>query len=445
MSRVPVFSRPFRRAGPAAAGGPKRLVWLDLLRGIAAMVVALHHATYYFTPGWRAGLRLWFDPGLYGVLVFFLVSGYIIPASLERHGQVRGFWISRLLRIYPLLTVACVITVLPFLLGVRGLRAGLEQYRPATAVLAHLTMLQDVLAVPNVINVLWTLSYEMAFYLLVVALFVVGAHRRSAPVAVVLVAGAVVAGGLLPMAALSTRAGVGPIVALAALTMAAAVLAAVSSRPALRTAGGLLGGALALTLVSVNSRVGAWQGLAILAVMFTGTVLYRAEHGQIRRRTAAAATALVLAGAVAAAVWHADVSMSEAQADAFGAYWTWSIVLAGVTFAAGWALRHRRIPRGLAGLGKISFSLYLLHPVLLMVSDQLGGTPDHDDVLRLLVFVLVLIGASTLTYRYVEVPFQRLGRRLGRRSRDARPRSTATPAPPPAESRPTPEPPVTSR
>jgi peptidoglycan/LPS O-acetylase OafA/YrhL len=439
MTRVPL---PTRRSGPAPDGAPKRLAWLDLLRGIAAMVVALHHSTYYFTPDWRAGLRLWFDPGLYGVLVFFLVSGYIIPASLERHGRVRGFWISRLLRIYPLLTVACAITVLPFILGVRGLRAGLEQYRPATAVLAHLTMLQDVLAVPNVINVLWTISYEMAFYLLVVALFVVGVHRRSAPVAVVLAAGAALAGGLLPTAALSTRVGVGPIVAIAALTMAAAILAAVSTRPVLRTAGGLLGGVLALTLVSVNSRVGAWQGLAILAVMFTGTVLYRAEHGQIRRRTAAATTALVSAGAVAAAVWHADTSMSKAQADAFRTYWTGSLALAAVTFAAAWALRHRRIPAVLAGLGKISFSLYLLHPVLLMISDQLGGTPEHDDVLRQLVFVVVLIGASTLTYRYVEAPCQRLGRRLTRRSRDARPDSPAAPAPSSEQS--SPEPPVTS-
>ncbi|MFB9839760.1 acyltransferase family protein, partial [Actinoallomurus acaciae] len=188
------------------------------------------------------------------------------------------------------------------------------------------------------------------------------------------------------------------------------------ARPAPRVAGGLLGGVLALTLVGVNSRVGAWQGLTILAVMFTGTVLYRAEHGQIHRRTAAVTTALVLTGAVAAAMWHADAGM--AQADAFGTYWTWSILLAAVTFAAAWTLRHRRVPGGLAGLGKISFSLYLLHPVLLMISDQLGCTPDHDDVPRLLVFVLVLIGAGTLTYRYVEAPCQRLGRRLTRRPRE---------------------------
>jgi peptidoglycan/LPS O-acetylase OafA/YrhL len=406
------------RAGRSRPERPSsaRLAWLDLLRGIAAMVVALHHATYYYTPRWRAGLVDWFDPGLYGVLVFFLVSGYIIPASLERHGQVRRFWVGRLLRIYPLLTTACAITLLPYVLGVRGLRAGLEGYRPATAVLAHLTMLQDVLAVPNVINVLWTLSYEMLFYLLVVALFVTGMHRLSAPIAMTLAAAAVLVGGILPMAALSRSAGVGPIVALTAMVMAIAITATVSARPTVRTAGGILGGVLAIVLVSVNGRIGPWEGLIILAVMFTGTALYRAEHHQIRRRTAVLSATAVPACAVAAGVWHAQVSMPPAQADAFGVYWTGSLLLAALTFAAAWGLRHRRIPRWLTGLGAISFSLYLLHPVLLMLSDQFGGTPDHDDAFRLTIFVVVLVMVSALTYRYVEVPFQRLGRRIGHRT-----------------------------
>jgi peptidoglycan/LPS O-acetylase OafA/YrhL len=399
---------------------PARLAWLDLLRGIAALVVTLHHATYYFTPRLRAGMVDWFDPGLFGVLVFFLVSGYIVPASLERHRHVRGFWIGRLTRIYPLLAVACAVTLLPFLLGVRGLRAGLESYEPMTAVLAHLTMLQDVLGVPNVINVLWTLSYEMLFYLLVVALFVTGVHRRSAPVAVGLVTAAVLAGGVLPMAALSAAVGVGRVVALTAPTLAAAIAAAASGRPALRTAGGVAGGALALVLVVVNGRVGPWEGLVILAVMFAGTAVYRAEHGQIGRRAAAVSCALVFAGAIAAGVWHAEIGMSPAQADAFQVYWGGSVALAALTFAGGRALRHRRIPRWLTGLGRISFSLYLLHPVLLMLSDQFLGPPGHDDGVRLGLFVLVLVGVSTVTYRYVEVPFQRLGRRLARRPPAAR-------------------------
>ncbi|MCO5972655.1 acyltransferase family protein [Actinoallomurus soli] len=416
-------SEPSRTGSPASSAA--RLAWLDLLRGIAAMVVALHHATYYYVPRWRAGLGIdWFDPGLYGVLVFFLVSGYIIPASLERHGQVRRFWISRVLRIYPLLTTACAITLLPYLLGVRGLRAGLEAYRPATAVLAHLTMLQDVLAVPNVINVLWTLSYEMLFYLLVVALFVTRTHRLSAPIAVTLAAAAVLVGGLLPMAALSRTVGIGPTAALTAVVMVTAIVAAVSTRPSVRTAGGILGGVLAIALVGLNGRIGPWQSLIILAVMFTGTALYRAEHGQIRPRTAVLSAVVVLVCAVAAGALHAQVTMAPAQVDAFAVYWSGSLILAALTFAGGWALRRHRIPRWLTGLGAISFSLYLLHPVLLMLSDQFGGTPDHDDALRLTVFVAVLIAVSALTYRYVESPFQRLGRRIGR--------STATAARRPA-------------
>jgi len=413
----PVVSEPRRAVGGQTEAGAGRLAWLDLLRGIAALVVALHHATYYYTPDLRAAvLPSWFDPGDYGVLVFFLVSGYIVPASLERHGQVRGFWISRAMRIYPLLIIACVLMILPYLLGVRGLRAGLEAYQPVIAALAHLTMLQDLLGVPNVVNVLWTLSYEMSFYLIVVALFVTGTHRRSALVAGILAGAAVLVGGVLPMAALSGRAGVGPVVAAVAAAMLAAIAAAVSRRPSLVILGGVAGGVLALTLVTTNGRVGPWQGLIILAVMFTGTALYRAEHGQVRRDVVAVTAVLVLGGAIVAGRRHAEVAMSAAQAADFQLYWTGSVLLAAATFAAGWALRRHRIPRWATRLGAISFSVYLLHPVLLMLSDQLGGTPDDDSPLRLAIFVVVLLAVSTLTHRYIELPFQRLGRTLAGRT-----------------------------
>ena len=44
--------------------------------------------------------------------VFFLVSGYIIPASLERKGSVRGFWVSRAFRLYPLYIVGIAVSLL---------------------------------------------------------------------------------------------------------------------------------------------------------------------------------------------------------------------------------------------------------------------------------------------------------------------------------------------
>ncbi len=117
-------------ATSAVSSVPSRLGWLDALRGGAALAVALHHASYVYLPALRVRMADWFDPGLFGVLVFFLVSGYIVPASLERRGSVRGFWIGRFFRIYPLFAVTCLLAMLPFLLGVPGLRATLEKYSP---------------------------------------------------------------------------------------------------------------------------------------------------------------------------------------------------------------------------------------------------------------------------------------------------------------------------
>src|ERR1041384_7714883 len=83
----------------------RRVAWLDALRGFAALVVVFEHALEPLLPEARPAVKAVFEPGWYGVLVFFLVSGYIVPASLERRGSVRAFWISRLFRLYPLFGV----------------------------------------------------------------------------------------------------------------------------------------------------------------------------------------------------------------------------------------------------------------------------------------------------------------------------------------------------
>src|SRR4051812_44499549 len=79
-----------------------RLGWLDALRGIAALVVVFDHSSYSFLAEFRRELMPEFATSRYAIMVFFLVSGYIIPASLERRGDVRAFWIGRVFRIYPL-------------------------------------------------------------------------------------------------------------------------------------------------------------------------------------------------------------------------------------------------------------------------------------------------------------------------------------------------------
>ncbi|WP_405088849.1 acyltransferase family protein [Microbispora sp. NBC_01389] len=77
----------------------KRLAWLDALRGLAALTVVFEHALTPLLPEARLPVKAVFDPGWYGVMVFFLVSGYIVPASLERRASLRKFWISRFFRL----------------------------------------------------------------------------------------------------------------------------------------------------------------------------------------------------------------------------------------------------------------------------------------------------------------------------------------------------------
>ncbi|RFU37473.1 acyltransferase [Actinomadura logoneensis] len=405
-----------------------RLGWLDALRGVAAITVALHHASYHYLPHFRRTLLAWFDPGMFGVLVFFLVSGYIVPASLERRGSVRRFWTGRVLRIYPLLAAAVAVVLVLHATGVYALRDGLtDDHRPVTIALSHLTMMQDLLGVPSAINVLWTLSYEMAFYLLVVALFSVGLHRRSVAAASLLAVAAPALAPVLPAAALTARFGDGRVSLAAFVLMAASIGLACARRTAVARGGALLGGALALTLVLVNGRVDPWQGLAILAVMFTGTVVHRAERGQIRPRTAVGVCLLVVACAVGTGIWRVrrytdwDTDLGEKRA------WALAVLGAFAVFAIGFALRDRHVPRWLAWTGVVSYSVYLLHELLLMGLDTVFGRPRGDQPLLLVPFVALLLAASWAAHRWIELPGQRLGHALGRRL-DPAPAASSAPS-----------------
>ncbi|GII01704.1 acyltransferase family protein [Planobispora takensis] len=369
-----------------------RLTWLDAVRGPAALAVAMHHAGWTFIPGLWGEVDRRIDVGTWGVFVFFLVSGYIIPASLERRGDVRAFWIGRAFRLLPLLLVALVLALLLAYAGALALHPGLSARPLPLVVLGNLTMLQELLGVPAVVDVMWTLSYEMAFYLLTVGLFAVRRAHGSAAVAIALALSAVPLGLVLTRPVISGRADL--LAATLGLAVVAVVVVSARARGGVGTAAAVAGGFLGLALVILGSRIGPWQGLIVLAAMFAGTAVYRAEQGTIRWRTAVAAVVTVLVCGIPAK-------------DDPG--WAPAILLAAAFFAAAFAMRHREFPGWLAHLGVISFSLYLLHPLLLRVSPNL------------VLFLLLLVPLAHLTHRLVEEPGRRLGRRLSRPARSSRP------------------------
>ncbi|MGW6793625.1 acyltransferase family protein [Streptomyces chartreusis] len=386
--------------------------WLDALRGIAALVVVFDHSSYAYLADVRKGLVPEFNTSRYGIMLFFLVSGYIIPASLERRNCIRTFWIGRLCRIYPLLVAAVGAILAAHFLGVAEIR-DFHTQGAATVAVAHLTLLQELLGTTNLLLVLWTLSYEMAFYLLVVALFTVRLHQRSAAFAIGLAALAalsVMAGVTLPASYLSALIGTGPLVALASITMVIAICCASAKLPALRVFGGVSGGVLALVLVIFNSTVPVWESLVITAVMFLGTTVYRAENGQRSWRYAVSAFVVVGACAVASAYAYGDGAQFTRRG------WIMAFLLAVLTFGTGLAVRRQLHPRWLIGLGTLSYSLYLVHPVLLAVSNGTIGRQRQDSFILEAAFCTVLLPLSVLTYRHIEVPGQGWGRRWTRRT-----------------------------
>jgi hypothetical protein len=69
----------------------------------------------------------------------------------------------------------------------------------------------------------------------------------------------------------------------------------------------------------------------------------------------------------------------------------------------------------LIGLGTISYSVYLVHPVLLAVTDGTIGRWQQNNLVLEVAFYAVLIPLCVLTYRYIEAPSQTWGRKLARR------------------------------
>lgn len=92
--------------------------------------------------------------------------------------------------------------------------------------------------------------------------------------------------------------------------------------------------------------------------------------------------------------------------------WIVAFLLAVLTFGTGLALRRRRIPRWLTGLGTISFSVYLVHPVLLAVSDGTIGRWQRDHPVLEVAFYAVLLPVCVLTYRYIKAPAPGAGRNI---------------------------------
>lgn len=193
-----------RRSSQAKAD-PARMsqgfsIWLDALRAGAALLVLFGHMAHTrFTGGEYQFLRDW-NVASDAVAVFFVLSGVVIAYAAERDGTLGRYAFNRITRIMSVLIPALMLTLV---FDAVGTSADMSAYQ---APYYHDVSLAEFLWRGLTLTNLWTgtgdwvrlgtngpiwsLSYEVAFYLLFGAvLFLKGAVRGAVLLTLVLLVG----------------------------------------------------------------------------------------------------------------------------------------------------------------------------------------------------------------------------------------------------------------
>lgn len=351
-------SRPLRAGDPTlVAPSTHRVGFLDSLRFIAAFAVVLQHYLERESYSWG----LWFvnlGPGVFGVALFFIISGFVMPLSVQRGFAPAEFAIRRLFRIYPLLlTIFLVVLVASHFSPHRLFDAA--RGASVTQWLANLLLVQDFVRAPAIYGVTWTLILELIWY-------------------------TVFAGAILTFRGR----------AISWLSILAPI------------------GLIALTILSliVHHRIPAGRIGMLYAAIF-GMQAFRHFNGAITTRRfwidAVVFTGVMVgANAVAFGVFrHPNITLYQAVAPWFVATALFLMVYAPTR------VRHAAILRSplIVILGEISYSIYLVHPLVIAA----GETYFHGFG-RMAFVMLGTVALSVLTFRLIERPGMDAGRRVAK-------------------------------
>lgn len=378
----------------------RRVVSLDGLRGLAALVVVVHHslltwpsvAAQYQAPNRNlASWWLTFTPlhlvwaGTQAVIVFFILSGIVLtrPYLGRRPGRRwGGYYARRLLRLYVPVTASLGLAGVVVWSFPRHAGPGVSWWFADHAVhvtpllLAHDALLLDGVSWVN--DVLWSLRYEVAFSLLLP--LVVVAIRRwpttlwlNLPFALALVAVGQLSGNVFGQWMPYFAVGV-------ALAAGWEELQALGAR-------------------IENSRLRAviWTALCMVAALALLSDWWVRLVPRASVRDGAVAMSLVAFGA--ALLCFLAVTCPFVRSICSGRFLQWA--------------------------GGISFSLYLVHEPIVVSVSSLAGPSKAGVATTLMLGGAIAIGVATVFHRLVERPSQRWARAAGVWL-DARRRGTAS-------------------
>jgi peptidoglycan/LPS O-acetylase OafA/YrhL len=369
------------------AGLANRLAFADLLRGLAALAVVIgHYSILYLTephiisavtlgeptravpvPEGLASILSWFNFPAIGVAVFFLISGFVIPLSLEGT-DTRAYFLKRFLRIFPTYWIALGI-------GVAALFVSAFYWSkpvPITTLdyIGNALLLSNALSYTrsDILSVAWTLQIEIKFYLL--APFIYMALKR---------------GLLLPV-----------------LLCGLAVLGVYWNATALCDG------------VHIacwdHYRFGVrmlWFDAMFMVFMLIGSLFY-AQYRKLLRSWQVIAGVIFLVGCYQAAVSAAP--LPELATDRRVPY-LWGLAI----FACLYFMRDSvTLTRPFRFLADISYSLYLVHPLFGYVTMRLLMAHGAPYIVALPVALSLVIGLATIMYLYVEAPLIAFGKRFSK-------------------------------
>jgi peptidoglycan/LPS O-acetylase OafA/YrhL len=173
--------------------------------------------------------------------------------------------------------------------------------------------------------------------------------------------------------------------------------------------------------LALNQGERMWFSLLLFSIMFTGTVMYRVTTGEVSGRVGWSVVAFAVAVSVLVHFIHVE-SRIEPLAGARVSWQTESLtfVLALGAFVIAMALRQRAFPRVLSFFGRISYSLYLVHTLVLYAvpwwsESAAASLGTSNKILTYATWVGLTVAISWLTFRIIEKPFQDLGHRLTKR------------------------------
>jgi peptidoglycan/LPS O-acetylase OafA/YrhL len=159
-----------------------------MLRGIAALMVCMHHFTEH------SALEPVGRYGLLGVYIFFVISGFVVPYAMHQEGYrlryFHKFLLKRVIRIEPAYIASIFLTVLMlYLASLHSVNKGEVFTLEPPRLFSHFFYLTDFMGYTWYNAVYWTLAIEFQFYLLISVVFPLIDKRSPFPAILFFMAG----------------------------------------------------------------------------------------------------------------------------------------------------------------------------------------------------------------------------------------------------------------